>query len=289
MSGNLRQAIVSGHTPWLIAALAARQHGLVTVAQLLAAGLDHAAIARRVAEGRLHRVRRGVYAVGHAGLSREGQFLAAVLWAGEGAALGQLAAAEHWEVRRYRASLIDVVAPKRRHADVGVRLHRARTLDPRDITTYKGIPVTTIARTLVDLSDILTPYQLANVIHEAAYRRRFSERATREAMARANGRHNLQVLEKALTLNAAGSAGTKSRNEDAFLSMIKDLPEPLVNTKLNGEEADFHWPAQKLVVEVDGTGHDRPRTQREDALKEAAWRKAGYSVLRLHYRSITAP
>ena len=71
--------------------------------------------------------------------------------------------------------------------------------------------------------------------------------------------------------------------------MIKDLPEPLVNTKLNGEEADFHWPARKLVVEVDGPGHDRPRTQREDARKEAAWRAAGYSVLRLHYRAITAP
>ena len=71
--------------------------------------------------------------------------------------------------------------------------------------------------------------------------------------------------------------------------MIKDLPEPLVNTKLNGEEADFHWPAHRLVVEVDGPGHDRPRTQREDARKEAAWKQAGYSVLRLDYRAITEP
>jgi hypothetical protein len=164
-----------------------------------------------------------------------------------------------------------------------------RALDPRDETIYKGIPVTTIARTLVDLSDVLTPYQLANVVHEAAYRRRFSENATRDAMHRANGRRNLAVLEKALQLNAAGSAGTRSRNEDAFLSMIKGLPEPLVNVKLAGEEADFHWPDRRLVVEVDGPGHERPRTQREDALKEAAWREAGYSVLRLDYRAITAP
>ena len=70
-------------------------------------------------------------------------------------------------------------------------------------------------------------------------------------MARANGRHNLHVLHRALELNAAGSAGLKSRDEAAFLSRIKDLPEPLVNTKLNGEEADFHWPAHKLVVEID--------------------------------------
>ena len=141
----------------------------------------------------------------------------------------------------------------------------------------------------MDLTDVLTAHQLANVIHEAAFRGLFSELATRDAMARANGRHNLHVLEKALRLNAAGSAGTKSRNEDAFLSMIKDLPEPLVNVKLNGEEADFHWPDHKLVVEVDGQGHGRPRTKREDERKEAAWQAAGYSVLRLPYRAITEP
>ena len=71
--------------------------------------------------------------------------------------------------------------------------------------------------------------------------------------------------------------------------MIKDLPEPLVNVRLNGEEADFHWPDHKLVVEVDGQGHGRPRTKREDERKEAAWQAAGYSVLRLPYRAITEP
>ena len=103
-------------------------------------------------------------------------------------------------------------------------------------------------------------------------------------MRRANGRHNLSALERALALRAAGSAGLKSRNEAAFLSMLKNLPEPLVNTKLNGEEPDFHWPDHKLVVEIDGPGHDRPRTQREDEHKEAAWRAAGYEVLRVTER-----
>jgi hypothetical protein len=100
-------------------------------------------------------------------------------------------------------------------------------------------------------------------------------------MARANGRRNLAVLERALELHAAGSAGLKSRNEAAFLSMLKNLPEPLVNTKLHGIEVDFHWPEQKLVVEVDGPGHDRPRTKRDDALKEAVLRNAGYEVVRI--------
>jgi hypothetical protein len=108
-------------------------------------------------------------------------------------------------------------------------------------------------------------------------------------MQRANGRRNLKALNKALELRAAGSAGLKSRSEAAFLSMIKDLPEPLVNVKLAGEEADFHWPERKLVVEIDGPGHNRPRTKAEDARKEAAWKQAGYSVLRLDYRAITAP
>ena len=222
-----------------------------------------------------------MYAVGHVALSREGQFLAAVLWAGEGAVLSHLALAELYQVRKYRASLIDVVAPKRGKADVGVRLRRARALDPRDVTTYRGIPVTTIARMLVDLTDVLDAYDLANVIHEAEFKHRFSERATRQAMQRANGRHNLHLLERALELRAAGSAGLKSRNEAAFLSMLKNLPEPLVNTKLHGIEVDFHWPEQKLVVEVDGPGHDRPRTKRDDAYKEAVLRNAGYEVVRI--------
>jgi len=99
-------------------------------------------------------------------------------------------------------------------------------------------------------------------------------------MARANGRHNLAVLQKALALNAAGSAGLKSRNEKAFLSRLNGLPEPLVNTHVHGVEPDFHWPDRKLAVEADGPGHARPRTQREDALKQQILEANGYRVLR---------
>jgi hypothetical protein len=255
----------------------------VTVAQLHGAGLDDRAIARRVADGRLHRIARGVYAVGHAALSREGQFLAAVLGSGEGALLGRLAAAELRQVSRFRSSLIDVVVPKWRRKRDGVRLHRARALHPRDVTEHKGIPVTSIARTLVDLSDVLTAHQLANVIHEAAFRGLFGELPTRDAMERANGRHNLHVLEKALELNAAGSAGTKSGLEDAFLSLLQlaGIPEPLVNSQVEGIEVDLHWAKSGLCVEIDGPGHGRPRTKREDAGKQAKLEAAGYEVIRV--------
>jgi len=265
----------------IIAALAARQHGLVTRVQLLAAGLSRHAIERRVKSGRLVRVSAGVYAVGHAALSREGHFMAAVLGAGEGAALSHLAAAEHRQVWRYRASLIDVVAPKRRSAIKGVRIHRVRALHWRDVTEHKGIPVTSIPRMLVDLTDVLDAYELANVIHEAAFKGHFSLLATHDAMERANGRHNLAVLERALQLNAAGSAGFKSRREKAFLSMLNGLPEPLVNTHVHGVEPDFHWPDLMLAVEVDGPGHSRARTQREDALKQQILEAAGYEVIRV--------
>jgi hypothetical protein len=150
------------------------------------------------------------------------------------------------------------------------------------VTTHKGIPVTTIARTLVDLSDVLTAHELANVIHEAAFRGRFSEPATRDAITRANGRHNLATLQQALTLHAAGSAGLRSGPETAFLSMVQfqNLPTPLVNTHLHGEEVDFHWPDLKLVIEIDGPGHARPRTREQDANRDAKLNGAGYTVLR---------
>jgi hypothetical protein len=131
--------------------------------------------------------------------------------------------------------------------------------------------VTTIARTLVDLTDIYSAELLANVIHEAAYRKRFTLPATYDAIARANGRHNLHVLHDALAMHAAGSAGLRSRLEGTFneLLQLAGITEPpLINTKLHGFEVDFHWPARKLAIEVDGPGHDRPRAQRTDALED---------------------
>jgi hypothetical protein len=143
--------------------------------------------------------------------------------------------------------------------------------------------VTTVPRTLVDLSDVLTPHQLANVIHEAAFRNLFDEGAVHAAIDRANGRHNLHVLARALALNRAGSAGTRSELEDRFLALTSKsgLPEPLVNTHIEELEVDFHWPQLSLVVEVDGPGHTRPRSQREDRERDASLRAAGHTIVRI--------
>jgi hypothetical protein len=137
---------------------------VVTIVRLRELGFADSAVGKRVATGRLHRMYRGVYAVGHLGVSQEARWMAAVLMAGEGAALSHLAAAELWRIWRRRVTGIDVVTPHQRSSRPGLRIHRCRRLDPRDVTVWHNIPVTTVARTLVDLTDQLDEHQLANVI-----------------------------------------------------------------------------------------------------------------------------
>lgn len=245
-------------------------------------GLSHNGIAQRVKRGVLHRRYRGVYSIGHAALSREAEFHAAVLAAGEGAALSREACAELLQVRRYRASVISVVTP-RRCVVPGVEVHHSRRLGPLDVVTFHGIPVTNVARLLVDLTEILIAEELTNVIHEAAFRGLFHLGATRRGMQRANGCHNLHVLDEAIDLYLNGSAGLKSLGEKAFLALVKTagIAKPLVNTKVAGFEVDFHWPRLRRIVEVDGPPHARPSAKRVDARRDARLLAAGWTVLRI--------
>jgi hypothetical protein len=154
-----------------------------------------------------------------------------------------------------------------------------RRLDLRDVTTYRNIPVTTVHRMFVDLAETLTPHQLANVIHEAAFRGWFVEAAIRDAMGRANGRRRLKVLERAIELHRSGCPGTKSAGEDAFLALFAD-DEPLVNRHVEDRRVDFHWPHHRLVVEIDGAGHGRDPTRLDDTHRDALLRTTGWRVLR---------
>jgi very-short-patch-repair endonuclease len=205
--------------------------------------------------------------------------MAAILAAGDGAALASLSAAVLHNITRFREDAVHVISPTTRRSQQGFKLHRCRHLDPRDVTIVNQIPVTTVARTLVDLTAMLTAEQLANVIHEAAYRRIFSAPATRAAMERAPGR-KLSVLERALALHEAGSAGTRSKLEDRFFKLVRaaGLPEPRTNADVHGFEVDYSWPA--LCVEVDGPGHRRPRIKADDRIEDAALGARGITVLR---------
>ncbi len=262
---------------WL-AAVAARQHALITFVQLLRV-LTPGAITHRVKRGLLHRRYRGVYVLGQPTLSREGEWLAATLACG--GALGYLSCGALHGVSRFGEPMIEVVTTSRARPE-GVRVHTVRRLDPRELTSHRGIPVTTIHRLLVDLTDEKTPHQVANVIHKAAFLGRFVEPAVRDAMERANGRRKLHVLERAIQLHHMGSAGTRSRAEDAFLQLVE--PEPLVNMDLLGFEIDFRWPDQRLVVEVDGPQHAL-RTEADKA-RDRALNAAGWTVLRFSDREV---
>jgi very-short-patch-repair endonuclease len=208
-------------------------------------------------------------------LSEKGQYMAAVLAAGKGAALAGLSAAALWKAWRRKVPQIEVLTPARRRQQAGFHVRTTRHIHPSDVTEHDGIPVTTIARTLVDLTDTLTTHQLANVIHEAAFRNRFNRTATLAAMTRANGRRNLAKLAQAIQSN---TPGTRSDLEDRFLELIPGL-QPNVNPTIEGLEVDFEL--NGLVVEIDGPGHNRPRTRRDDAARDAILKAAGYSVLRL--------
>jgi len=201
-----------------LSTLAERQHGVVTAAQLRAAGLSTSGISDRVKRGALHRIHRGVYSVGHAALSRFGEFLAAVLAAGPGAALSHDSCAELFDFRRWPARAIHVSAPRRRRI-AGVITHRT-PLRPLDVVVYRGIPVTNVARLLVDLTDVTDAHEILGVIGEAAWRKRLSLDATRGALERANGRRNLHALEEAIERYERGEKGLKSRAELAFLRLV---------------------------------------------------------------------
>ncbi|MBE2316814.1 type IV toxin-antitoxin system AbiEi family antitoxin domain-containing protein [Solirubrobacter sp. CPCC 204708] len=263
-----------------IAALAERQHGLITTAQLARIGLDTAALTKRARAGRLRRVYRAVYSVGP--LSRDAELMAVALLGGPDTLISHWAGAELLDLTRRRAPLIDALVPSKRQSPPGTKFHRA-TIDPRDRTDRRGIPVTTVARLIVDLTDVVTvPHEITAVIREAAFKGLYSLLATQDAIERNLGR-KIRTAREAIELYESGSAGTRSREEVKAITLLKaaGLPEPLVNTRLLGEEVDFHWPARKLVIELDGPGHSRAPIRRDDARRDRLLRDAGWTIERV--------
>jgi predicted transcriptional regulator of viral defense system len=150
---------VAAHGDRAVARLAAAQHGVVTATQLVRTGLSRGAIAHRVAQGRLHRVHHGVYLVGHPippALARE---TAALLACGDGAVLSHRSAGKLWALLDADGS-VDVTVLKEGKGRAGIRIHRTACLETRDIKRRHGLPLTSPARTLLDLAEVLTPREL---------------------------------------------------------------------------------------------------------------------------------
>jgi hypothetical protein len=275
-----------------IAAMAARQHGVVARAQLEALGLGRGAIAHRVAAGRLHRVHRGVYAVGHPILTANGRRMAAVLACGPGAALSHASAAALWDIRPTQATKIDVSVRGAggRGKRPRVRVHRAVTLRDDEVTVHQAIRVTTPARTLLDLASSLPRRALERALDHAEINELFDLTALQAAVDRHRGERGSAALGTALEQHIAGTTATKSELEERMLALCDryGLPRPHVNAWIENLEVDFLFAAKKLVVEADSYRfHSSRRAFERDRERDAILARAGYRTLRFTHRQMT--
>jgi Protein of unknown function (DUF559) len=266
----------------VIATLADAQHGVVARLQLLSAGLSGDDVDRRVRARRLRRLHRGVFAVGHRRLTVEGWWMAAVLACGPGAVLSHVSAAIAWELRRSVSGLIHVTVPTTagRERRAGIRLHRSATLTPRDVTEIRGVPVTSVARTIIDLSRTLKGRPLEALIDRADQRGLVDFEALRSA--------NSASLQAVLTSYSA--APTRSELEERFLQLCDDhgIPRPETNAVIEGIEVDFVWRDRRLIVEVDGYAYHRsPSAFEADRERDVVLGMKGWRVMRFSWRQIT--
>lgn len=268
----------------MIAALAAEQHGVVARVQLLDAGLTSSMVERRLTNGRLLKLHRGVYAVGHARLIRDGHRLAAVPAAGPGAALSHREAAALHALLPTGGATIDVTVAAQRRVP-GVKVHRS-VLPRADVTKLAGIPVTTVARTLVDLAGVLPANRLRKALDEAERSHRLDINAIKQVLARTRGRKGRShaAIRAALDdLAATGATITRSDLEDRFLALLADhgLPRPRTNQLVEGIQVDACWPEHRVVVELDGYAyHHAVHAFTNDRERSNDLVLAGYVVLR---------
>ena len=275
-----------------LAELANRQFGVVHRKQLLAAGLSTKQIEGRLRTGRLHLVHRGVYAVGHRRLSRDGLLLAAVFGAGPGAVVSHRDAAGLYGIRPANHRLIDVTTDAKRRAPEGTTLHRA-ALPPHEVTQKDAIPVTTLARTLVDLADVVPPHQLRRALHEAERVHRNDvreiERIMERTRTRPGGAH--ATLRAALDdARAHGVRRTRSELEEIFygLTVRFGIPRPRMNRIVHDCEVDVWWPAARVAVEVDGwQSHGTRRAFQRDREKGNHLALHGILLLRFTHHDVT--
>jgi very-short-patch-repair endonuclease len=262
-----------------IAGLARRQFGVVGYVQLIAAGIPRGAIERRIAGGRLLRLHRGVYAVGHTAPRREARWLAAVLACGPEALLSLLSAGCLWKLREADGPLPDVsAATRRRHR--GIATHRA-ALTRADRRVRLGIPVTSPARTLVDLSFALDADEFERTAREAQFRKLFVVRDLQEVLRRRPSRVVRQLLDDI--------APTQTTIEDVLLRVCDrhGIPRPRTQEQLAIGRVDFIWPEQRLIVETDGwQAHRTPAAFQRDRTVTNGLQLSGYLVLRFTWADL---
>ena len=279
------------HADAAVARLAATQDGVVSLRQLEALGVSGRMVERRVGDGRLVRVVRGVYRVeGVAGAYAAER--AALLAAGERAALSHRTAGVLWNQlqRQAVAEPVAVILPGSAQCRLrGIRIHRSRTLEPNAVTVLHELRITTPERTLLDLAAVLTATELERAIARAE-RAGQTTTAALVAFAGRTPRHRGYGVIRRLLQDGLVPAFLRSEAEARFLELVRagGLPAPAVNAPLHGYEVDFVWRDRGVVVEVDGRAyHANARAFGRDRRRDAVLSAAGYRVVRVTWEDIT--
>lgn len=263
-----------------IAAIVARQHGVIAREQLLKLGVTRDAIRRRLEAERLYPVQPRVYSL-LPEVPTRGRMMAAVITCVPGAALSHRAAAAIWDLGPWPAGLIDVTVPGCRQPRRGIRLHRARV----ERVIHDGFPVTTVARTLVDQAAGLPLGRLRDQFEQAERLRLLDVDEVSQEIRGRRGAKNIRLILGELTRPEPA----RSELERIFRPFCEQhgLPVPSLNTIVHGQEVDAHWPGTTLVVELDGWEWHRTRAAFEDDRRRAAaLEAAGYHVLRFTWRQL---
>jgi hypothetical protein len=284
--------MAASRTEQAIAQLARSQHGAVSRRQLLAAGLSDGMVNRRLAARRLERLHPGVYAVGGSAPTWEREAMAACLLLGPRATLSHTSAGRIWGIVPEASGPLEVLVPTCEHRGGrrrGIVVHRTRSLTSADRAIVRELPVTTVGRTLVDLSSLGDRELLARALDDALCRRIATPGrlvATFDRV-RLQGRRHAAVLLELLETWVDGE-GVDSVAEGAFLRRIRDagLPAPVTRLKvfdagLFVARLDLAWPDRKLALEVDGfRWHANPRAFAADAERANRLVALGWTVLR---------
>jgi very-short-patch-repair endonuclease len=261
--------------------LARRQHWVVARSQLLELGFSRRWIQHRIAIGRLHPLHRGVYAVGRPHVTPYGRWMAAVLGCGPEAVLSHESAAALWGIRPAASGLeVSVVTGANRRPE-GITVHRRPSLRPGEVTTHRGIPVTSPTRTLIDIAVRLDREQLEAAINQADKLDLCDPEELRSALDEAVGQPGVRVLRT--ILDRRTFTLTDSELERRFLRIVHALrlPKPETGVRVNGFKVDFYWRDLGLVVETDGLRfHRTPAQQGRDRVRDQVHTAAGLTSLR---------
>lgn len=257
----------------------------MTRRELLDAGVSRHEIEHRLRTGSLIRAYRGVFRVGHRSPSVEASYLAAVRACGDRALLGARAAGHLYGLVKGAAPPPEVLVPGRRRV-TGVRVRQARAIDPRDATVHRGIPITTIPRTLVDLAGFVSGEELARACHEAGVKYGTTPGQARETLDRRSTSRGAGRLRRVLD---GDTPITISRLERRFLKLIRDagLPLPVTNKPAGGRRVDCRWPELRLTIELDGYRYHGSRHAWErDRRREREARARGDEFRRYTYGDV---